>query len=845
MKKIVTVVLLLFFVFVSKAQTNFFTDKPEKSFRQQQIKAIVKPEKYRTVFLDTLALIRFLKAVPLEKDLVERINAPVIILPMPDGKSAKFYIWESQTMDPALAAKFPEIKTYTGQGVDDKSATVSIDWTPLGFHAMILTGTANTIFIDPYSKGSKTNYISYFKKDFKKKEAFQELLPKKLTEKANRPITGETVLGSVGTQLRTYDLAIACTHEYAIAVCDPLTPTIPLTLAAITTTVSRMNQIYEKELSIHFNLVAAESSIIFVTAGTDPFTGNNDPSILLDESQSVINSNIGSVNYDIGHTFSTGAGGYASVGVVCVNGHKAEGCTGTADPVGDPFVIDYVCHEIGHQFNADHSFNSNLDLCGAQGQWSATTNAEPGSGSTIMGYSASPVLCSSDNLQDNSDAQFHAVSFEQIVAYSVNGTANACATKTTTGNSLPVVNAGADYIIPKSTPFILSGTATDNDINDQLTYCWEQIDVGAPASTWNSPSGIHAPLFRSFPPVDSAKRYFPKYNDVLNNTTTKGELLPAIARTMNFRLTVRDNRTGGGGVNSDDMAVTVNGNGPFQVTYPTSAGINWNGNQSQTITWDVANTNLSPINTANVMIQLSTDGGITFPITLLATTANDGSEVIVVPNVTTSSARIRIMAVGNIYYDISNNNFNIVFTPPVFWVDLSVEKTNENTSSLHWTVNETNTDFYEIQRGSDGISFTKIGNIDATDLPNTVQQYNFVDSFPLAGINFYRIRKIDTNGLDGFSSTVSDTFAIVHKSWSIYPNPTAGEMKIKSNISTGKTFYQIFDATGKLLFKKSVATVQIGAIETLDFSKYPSGVYLLKITTEAAVTIEKVIVRNM
>lgn len=834
------VFLLLFFAIAGNAQNVFFVDKPEHVFKKEQIKPIVKPEKYRTVFLDTIALLKFLQTIPTEQNVVGRENTPVIEIPMPKGGTAKFHIWESQIMAPELAEKFPEIKTYTGQGIDDKTATIKIDWTPLGFHAMILSSVTGTIFIDPYSGGNKTNYISYFKTDFKKKGPFQELIPKKPAGAARPVEPGVNILMAVGTQLRTYELAIACTHQYADSVCFPSAPTVPLTLAAIVTTVNRMNEVYENELCIHFNLVASETSIIYVTDGTDPFTGNNNPATLLNESQQVISSVIGTTNYDIGHTFSTGAGGYASVGVVCVNSQKAEGCTGTENPVGDPFVIDYVCHEIGHQFNADHIFNSNLDLCGADGQWNSTTNAEPGSGSTIMGYAATPTLCSSDNLQSNTDPQFHTLSFNQIAAYSITGTGNACATKTNTNNSIPVVNAGADYIIPKSTPFILSGSATDANATDHLTYSWEQIDVGGPSSTWNNPMGIHAPLFRSFPPVDSGRRYFPKIADVVNNTTTIGEILPAIARPMNFRLTARDNRAGGGAVNSDDILVTVSSNGPFLVTYPTATGITWVGNQSKTITWDVANTNIAPISTSNVSIQLSIDGGYTYSITLLAGTPNDGSEPITVPNLSTTTARIRIIADGNIFYDISNNNFKITASAVVTWVDFSAQKNTDSTAKLSWTVNETNTVSYEVQRSDDGINFTSIGSVTANNIPNISQQYNFVDANPLEGINYYRIRQINSNG-ELLSPQKSVTFNAVEAGWSIYPNPVIDKLSLKSNVNNGKTRFQLFDATGKLVYQKELSTVTAGVIENINMNKYSKGIYILKISSESSVKVTKIV----
>lgn len=839
--KITSIILLLTFVSSANAQNKFFSDKPERQFRQTQVKPIVKPVKYRTVFLDTTAFKIFLQSVPSVKVITNRELTPILEIPMPNGTTASFHIWESETMAPELAAKFPEIKTYTGQGIDDRSATINIDWTPLGFHAMILSASTGSIFIDPYSNGNKTNYIAYYKTDFKKKAAFKELPPRKLTKNLNRPIQGGNTLAGVGTQLRTYDLAIACTHQYAEAVCDPLSPTLPLTLAAIVTAVNRINQVYEKELAIHFTLVANENLIIFPTAGVDPFTGNDNPNILINESQTVIGTTIGSANYDIGHTFSTGAGGVASVGVVCDDAHKAEGVTGKPDPVGDPYVIDYVCHEMGHQFNADHSFNSNLDFCGFPGQWSSTTNAEPGSGSTIMGYSANPDLCGTDNLQNNSDAVFHAVSFDQISAFSVTGAGNSCATVTATGNSLPVVNAGANYTIPKSTPFILTGSATDAN-GDILSYSWEQIDVGAPASEWDAPSGDHAPLFRSFLPVDSGTRYFPKISDVVNGTTTIGELLPSIARPINFRLTARDNRAGGGGVNYDETIVTVNNNGPFKVTYPTAAGIVWTGNTTQTITWDVANTNIAPISTANVSIQLSTDGGYTYPITLLASTPNDGTQSLTIPNIPTTSARIRVKAEGNIFYNISSNDFSILFVTPVTWVNFSAQR-NNLTTDLAWIVNELNSQLYEIERSADGINFVKIGSISANNYSNALQQYNFVDAKPLSGLNYYRLKQIDKNDNETFSKIVTVFFDADKYSWTVYPNPTKGALSLLSNSNAGKTRIQAFDAAGKLVFEKNSYAITPGEFIKIDFSKFSKGIYTIKIANSFKVDIRKILLQ--
>jgi len=692
-KKFLVKKIILLFIFQVVAsdgytQNLFLTDSPEPVLKKAKQKRVIIPEKYRTLKLNVAGFQSFLKILPAEQKLTIREFAPVLNLPMPNGTTARFRVWESSVMAPELAAANPGIKSFTGQGIDDPTAILKLDWTQFGLNAMILSSVTGAVFIDPFDQQTTTHYISYYKKDYQKKGIFSEMGPLIRPDALNRPATNNVLAGGVciGTQLRTYRLAIACTHEYAIAATGFATPTVADALAKIVLTTNRVNGVYESELAIRLILVAAESKIIFTKAAGDPFTGNTNPNTLINESQQVIDDSIGNANYDIGHTFSSGGGGLASLGVVCTAGLKARGITGSLNPVGDGYDIDYVAHELGHQFGANHTFNSFAGFCNNNS--SSTTNAEPGSGSTIMAYAG---ICSSDDLQSNSDAQFHAISFNEITNYAINNAGNNCAVISSTGNIAPVVNAGPDYVIPKSTPFSLAGTATDAN-GDVLTFSWEQINVGGPFGSWNNPSG-NAPSFRSFVPKSTPVRFFPNIPDVINNITTKGEILPAYARTMNFRLTARDNRAGGGGVCFDETAITVNATaGPFLVTFPNVSGITWLVNDFKSITWNPSGTSLAPINCSNVKIELSTNGGITFPITLAASTPNDGTQEIQVPNNVTSLARIRITAVGNVFYDISNVHFSIqnstvpdfVFNNPVPSVVCGVNNisVNLNTAPL-------------------------------------------------------------------------------------------------------------------------------------------------------------------
>jgi len=640
-----TVLFLLSFSQI-QAQDKTWKDVPEASAKSSQFPRVIIPKRYRVLELDTLQLLNKLKSAPFEFTAAATFNPVVIGIPMPDGKMMHFNIVEYSMMEPGLQEKFPNIRTYNGQGIEDRTATIKIDWTDFGFHAMILSPISGSVWIDPYARGSKTHYISYFKKDLAPKPFIEfGVLPADDGNRGDQAAASVPVGGPcLGTQLRTYRLAVACTGEYAVAVGGT---TAPLLHSAIVTSVNRVNGVFETEVAVRLVLIANNNLIEYLNAGTDLFTGNSIPTTLINESQSVINSIIGAANYDIGHTFSTGGGGYAQLGCVCTAGSKARGVTGTPTPTGDGYDIDFVAHEMGHQFGGEHTFNATTGNCNLTGDNSS--NAEPGSGTTIMAYAG---ICAANDVQLHSDPQFHAISFNQIGTFTRSGNGSTCGTQTNTGNSVPVVNAVSNYSIPINTPFTLTGSATDAN-GDALTYSWEQIDVGGAFSDWNLPTGA-APLFRSFAPTTSGSRSFPSMTDLANNTTTIGEILPSYARDINFRLTARDNRSGGGGVCYTQMKVTTVGATAFNVTSQAVA-TNWvaNGSNTATITWTVAGTTAAPFNVANVDILLSVDGGLTFPYTLLTNTANDGTQVITIPSATTTKGRIMVRSVGNIFFDIN------------------------------------------------------------------------------------------------------------------------------------------------------------------------------------------------
>jgi hypothetical protein len=603
----------------------------------------VRPDAFAALSLDERRLDALLGAAPLE-GIGQR---PITLwLPTPEGGFARFSVVESPVMEPALQAQFPQIRTYLGQGIDDPAAVVRFDHTPQGFHAQVLT-PQGAWYIDPYSRDDTTHYASYYKRDYRRTSpwACEGVAPGGVL-----PPPGEGVTDSPsGSTLRTYRLACACTGEYAIYHGG----TVPLAQAAIVTAVNRVTGIYENELCLRLVLVANNTSIVFTNPATDGYT-NGDTAVMLGQNQTRCDSIIGNANYDIGHVFGTDSGGQAGLGVVGLAGSKGRGVTGGYDPVGDPFYVDYVAHEMGHQFGANHTFNSVSYLC--SGNRSAQHAYEPGSGSTMMSYSG---ICMPDDLQNNSDPYYIHDSHDAIIAYTsvAPGLGN---TNVPTGNGIPTVSAGAARSIPKQTPFAL--TATGNDPNgDPLTFCWEQRDLG-PSRLLSQGDGGSGPIIRTWPPAASPTRTIPRVPNLIANTFPLGEILPTTARTLNFRVTARDNRAGGSASNSADVAITVVGTaGPFQVTFPNAAATL---SGQVTVTWNVANTNVAPISTNNVAILLSTNGGASFPTILASAVPNTGSATVTLPSITTSQARIKVAAIGNIYFDISNANFSIAPAGP-------------------------------------------------------------------------------------------------------------------------------------------------------------------------------------
>ena len=567
----------------------------------------------------------------------------VITFPGTDGSFREYVVQEAPVMAPELQAKFPEIRSYVGWQKNNPENSIRFSVTPeTGISIMYFDGW-EVSYVDQYTN-DQSQYILYKKNDLPKNDRLFECTVEGIEEHTGENPLSKAPLVSDG-QFRTYRLALSATGEYTAFHGG----TVAKALSAMATTMTRVNGIYEKSISVTMVMVPNNDLIVYTNAATDPFT-NGTPGTMITQNQSNTTSVIGSANYDVGHVFGTNSGGLAGLGVVCVTGSKARGVTGSGAPVNDPFDIDYVAHELGHQFGANHTFRASTSSC--SGNANNATAFEVGSGSTIMAYAG---ICGVNNLQGNSDAYFHSASINEM--YTVIRRVSDCSVKTSNNNQVPTADAGLDYTIPKGTPFVLTGVGTDPD-NDPITYLWEQLNnnnnTQPPVST-----ATVGPIYRSFFPTSSPSRYFPKMSFILaNNLVPTWEVTPSVARSLSFSLLVNDNKASGNQAARDVMAVTVADSGPFKVTSQTT-NIPYNAANPLTITWDVAGTTAAPVNTANVQILLSKDNGANFNVVLAASVPNNGSAVVNLPNEDIASARIMVKAVDNIYFAVNSSFFSV------------------------------------------------------------------------------------------------------------------------------------------------------------------------------------------
>ena len=637
-KKLLVLILLCTINFSFSQSTN-----PWAKTSKGEEKSILKNKtqlstNFQVYTLDVSILKSALTNSPKRGGLLKK-SSTIIEFPNSDGEFERFSIFEASVMHEDLQAKYPNIRSYAGKGIDDPTATIRFSISQLGIKTMKVSAGKSAVFIEPYTT-DLSQYMVYSKQSKNASlNSFECLVKEDVAGKISAKSTTIAKPNADDSTLRTYRLAMSATGEYT----QYFGGTKANAVAAINATMTRVNGIFEIDFGVTMELIANTDDVIYTNANTDPYSNS-----LNSQLQTTLTNVIGETNYDIGHLVHNGSnnGNAGCIGCVCVNNEKGSGFTSHTTPEGDNFDVDYVAHEIGHQFGGNHTWTFN-------GNEGTNAQMEPGSGSTIMGYAG---ITGATDVQSHSDAYFHAITIQQVTNY-VKSTS--CQTNTATGNNVPTALAGGDFTIPKSTPFILTGDGSDAD-GDGLSFCWEQMDENNASTTYPSTTATSGVAFRSFSPTAAKTRSFPELSTVLaGNTSSQWEAVPAVARTLNFRLTVRDNVVGGGANNSDDMVVSVNNSaGPFVVSAPNTA-ITWNVNQLQTISWDVAGTNGAEVNCQTVNILLSTDGGNTYPIALASGVVNNGSTQITVPNTIGNQNRVKVEAADNIFYDVSNVNFSI------------------------------------------------------------------------------------------------------------------------------------------------------------------------------------------
>jgi hypothetical protein len=747
----------------------------------------------------------------------------IISFPNSEGKMENFKVRENSNFDPQLAAKYPDIKSYVGEGLDDPNSTVYFSLSPLGLSSMEIYGDKSAVFIEPYTKDLST-YVVYKKSD--KKDNLNKF-ECTVIDVAQKGVANTSNLAARpnadDAKLRTFRLALSSTGEYTAY----FGGTKANALAAMNNTMTRVNGVFEKDFAARMVLIANNDAVIYTSPSSDPYSPAAQMNNWNSQLQSTLTSVIGEANYDIGHLFgASGGGGNAGcIGCVCTNGSKGSGYTSPADaiPSGDNFDIDYVAHEMGHQFGGNHTFSMSNEGTGA--------NMEPGSGSTIMGYAG----ITSQDIQPHSDAFFHAISIQQITN---NIKAKTCPVSTNTGNSIPTASAGLDYTIPKGTPFMLTGTGTDSN-GDSLTYVWEQMDNASSSQTGASSAAsatkATGPTFRSWTPQTTPVRYFPRMASVLAGaTTTAGseitvEALSNVARSYNFRFTVRDNRVGGSGNNSDDAVITVNGTaGPFSVSSQNSA-TTYTGGTSQTVTWNVAGTTANGVNAANVDILWSTNSGTTWT-TLLAGTPNDGTQAVVIPNASTTTGRIMVKGSNHIFFDVNNANITVnagsgsgdVIAPTA--PTLAASGTTSTSTNLSWSgaTDAVGVTGYDVYQGASLIGSTASTTYTVTSLtPSTTYSFS-VKAKDAAGNISPSSNTVSVTTLAG--STVSYCSAASTNT----ADERIGNVKFGTinNTSTGTAGYEDFTSVSTNVTRGSAYTISVTPVWTSSVYSEAYTVYI-------------------
>jgi subtilisin-like proprotein convertase family protein len=581
----------------------------------------------------------------------------LMVLPNEKGQMETFSISKLGLLSKALSERFPNINTYEGRSRSRPNVRVRLSTHPNGINAWLKLVDGPDFFIQT-QKGQKNLHFTYLKS--KTDETLSlSCKTQDAVELKSKVKTLDSQSKRSNNIIKTFRIAIATTAEYTSFWGDnddSNGTNVEDAFGAVVSSLNRISSVFEDEVKVRLELVSDER-LFYEDAETDPFTGN-----FASELQSTLDEVLGDEAYDVGHLFDYGQpnGDAGCIGCVCESGKKGKGFSSHPfrDVFGgeyrnDYFDLDYAGHEIGHQFGAFHSFSFDAEGTGF--------NAEPGSGSTIMGYAG---ITGEDDIQLHGDPYFHYHSIQNILDVVATTT---CAQNETIDAPVFITHAGDDYYIPIGTPYELKAQQLESQMG--TTYCWEQLDSGQITSDNFGPYNATGSMARSLPPSLDSYRMIPNQERLITNSLTQEnpgvddawETVPLVARTMEWGLTVRKPFENSIQLAQDRVTVTVDAaSGPFEVTSLNEEGIVLKGGGREKIYWNVANTNQAPINATEVMILLSTDGGLTFTETLGSNLPNSGSAEVFIPNdINTSQGRIKIKAVEGIFFAINQIDFSI------------------------------------------------------------------------------------------------------------------------------------------------------------------------------------------
>lgn len=870
-----TIFLIAFSAF---AQDNFFV-KTEYNQKATSLKTASKSS--TTYQFDYKLLDTALKKAALKNS--SKTSNTVISFPNLKGALEKYRVVEAPVMHPDLQKKYPEIRSYIGYGIDTPSSYLRFSLSPYKGLTAIILGKEKTEVFQPNQENT-SQFTVLDKPSLVKKDGFNCRTVDTFFDASSKNNGLKDADDSIN---RLYTIAISVTGEYS----DFHGGTLPLVNASLAATLTNVNAVFENDFNVSLQLAANNDNVIYFDAATDPYSGFNNYSA---EVQSTLDTEIGNANYDVGHLISAiGFDGNAGcIGCVCTTGLKGSAYASDTEPDGFNFDIDLVAHEIGHQFGANHTWTHD-------GNEGTNVQMEPGGGTTIMGYAG---IANSANIQLNSDPYFHGISIEQVTNFIKT---TSCAIETNIVNTTPTANAGNDITLPIGTAFRLTGTGADSD-GDNITYCWEQINENNASTIFPNPNSGNsdAVLVRSFPPTTSPTRYFPNLSDLkFGVNANQWEKVPNVGRTADFRLTVRDNKPGGANNRHDDMRVTFNPSfGPFQITSQNTTGISWSSGSTETITWDVNNTNALP-GASNVNILLSTDGGETYN-EIVSNIPNNGNHSLTVPNSPSPECRLMIEPTNSNFFAINSENFAIdfevnttctqynsstnlginiddntgVFTQShvinipdattIADINIGMDITHSYIGDLGIEIVSPNNTTVTLKTSSDCDSeeniitifddnavgfncFNSDNNISQKSLNDLLEVFNGESAAGDWTIRLGDFQPGDTGTLNSWFIEVCETTnapleisQFAFEKVKIFPNPNDGEftIKIDSAHANKDIKIELFDVRGRLVYTEQF-TQTSKLNETVGLNGIQSGMYLLRLRDETSTDIRRIVVK--